>query len=84
MEGWPNAPVAPALLEAERTFRDQRPDLLTTHRQEWVAYSGSQRLGFHHAQQPLYQECLQRGFPSGQFLIYYIDGSLPGPDDLVV
>ena len=84
IERWLNKPVSPALLEAEQVFRDQLPELLKTHRYQWVAYSGSQRLGFHDAQHGLYQECLQRGFAPGQFLIYYIDGSLLEPEDLVV
>jgi hypothetical protein len=79
-----NSPVPPARYEAEKTYHEQLPELVKTNRLQWVAYSGSQRLGFHTSKQALYQECLDRGFASGQFSIYFIDGSVPTPDDLVV
>ena len=83
IELWMNQPVPPAVLEADKVFRDELPELLQTHLYQWVAYRGSQRLGFHTSQHALYQECLERGLAPGEFSVKYIHRPL-GPDDLVV
>src|SRR5207245_151850 len=76
-------PVSPAILEADKVFRDELPELLKTHLHQWVAYRGSRRLGFHTSQHALYQECLERGLAPGEFVVEYIHRPLH-PDALVV
>src|ERR1043166_6126255 len=57
-EGWPYplpplgsdpaiiASTPPAILEAQRVYLQDLPELLKTHRGHWVAYYGAERLGF--------------------------------------
>ncbi|HYT93400.1 MAG TPA: hypothetical protein VEL76_32080 [Gemmataceae bacterium] len=82
-ERWLRQPVAPEILEADKVFREQLPELLRTHPNQWVAYSGSQCLGFHTSGQALYQECLAQGFAPEQFVVKNIAPLLEG-DDLIV
>src|SRR5262249_363544 len=83
MERWMNTPVSPAVLEAEKAYLEELPELLKSHLHQWVAYRGRQRLGVHTSQDHLYQECLGQGLAPGDFSIKYIDRPLD-PDDLVV
>jgi hypothetical protein len=83
IEHWMNKPVSPAILAAEGAFRKELPELLKTHRGQWVAYSGSERLGIDPSHPSLYQKCLEQGLAPGQISMKYIDPPLD-PDDLVV
>lgn len=51
--------------------------------EKWVAYYGSQRIGFGTSHLQLFDECLAR-FPDRDFDIYLIDPVLQYPDDTVV
>jgi hypothetical protein len=68
------ASTPPAILEAQRVFYEDLPELLKTHRGQWVAYSGKERLGFGATQDALWDECLARGYP--EFLIRCIEPDL--------
>jgi hypothetical protein len=68
--------VSPLATEAYITFRHDYPTLLTEHRGEWVAYSGSKRLGFNlSGNTPLYKQFLSAGIQRRDLLVLRI---LPG------
>ena len=65
------ASTPPAILEAQRVYLQDLPELLKTRRGQWVAYYGSERLAFGATQDSLCEECFARGYQ--EFLIRYIE-----------
>jgi hypothetical protein len=59
----------PIIDEGEDTFLRELPELLRSHRGEWVAYRGSSQLGFGHSKFMLWKSCEQRGFPVAEVLV---------------
>lgn len=56
------ATTPPAILEAQRVYLQDLPELLKTHRGQWVAYYGTERLGFGATQDALCDACFARGY----------------------
>jgi hypothetical protein len=69
----PPVGVSPFILWAEDAFRRDLPQLLSERPGQWVAYHGHQQIGFAATKQQLYQECLNRGLPRGEFHILSIE-----------
>lgn len=65
------ASTPPAILEAQRVFLQDLPELLQMRRGQWVAYYGTERLGFGITKETLWQECCARGYD--EFLIRCIE-----------
>jgi hypothetical protein len=61
--------VLPVIQEAEGAFRTELPGLLQTHANEWVAYSGRNRVAFARTKSDLYRACLRQGLQRGRFLV---------------
>jgi hypothetical protein len=81
----PDAP--PHVRDAATAYFTELDELLAhlaTHPAErWVAYRGSQRIGFGTDDLALQRECLEK-FPDGLFRVYGIDGADKCPEDTVV
>ena len=56
------ASTPPAILEAQRVYLQDLPELLKTHRGQWVAYYGTERLAIAATQDALCEECFARGY----------------------
>ncbi len=56
------ASTPPAILEAQRVYLQDLPELLKTHRGQWVAYYGKERLAVAATQDALCEECFARGY----------------------
>ncbi|HUG89587.1 MAG TPA: hypothetical protein VML55_02055 [Planctomycetaceae bacterium] len=69
LEAEPPAMIAKSIA----AFRRELPELLKTHRGQWVAYHGDERVGFGRRQTPLYQECLRRGWSRDEFIVWGIE-----------
>ena len=52
----------PEILEAQDTFQRDLPELLKTHRGQWVAYSGSKRIALEPTEERLLKECQRLGY----------------------
>ena len=63
----------PMIRKSIAAFRRDLQELLKTHRGQWVAYHGDERLGFGRRQTPLYQECLRRGLSRDEFIVWGIE-----------
>ena len=68
------ASTPPAILEAQRVYLQDLPELLKTHRGQWVAYYGKERLAFAPTKDALCKACFARGYQ--EFLIRYIEPDL--------
>ncbi len=62
-----------AIAEALATFRGELPQLLVSHRDEWVAYRGSERLGVGRDKDELFNDCLARGVRRKDLLVRKIE-----------
>ncbi|HET6883200.1 MAG TPA: hypothetical protein VFI31_23725 [Pirellulales bacterium] len=51
--------------------------MLDEHFGEWVAYHLDQRVGFSTSKTRLYQECLSRGTPRGEFIVRRVVPDVP-------
>jgi hypothetical protein len=60
------------LLEGERAFCKDLPELLKTEDGKWVAYRGEQRLGIADSSTHLYRECLAQGLDPKELFIEMI------------
>jgi hypothetical protein len=69
--------VPPCITQAQQAFRRDLPQLLKNHYRQWVAYHGDKRIGFGASLRQLYQECLRRGYPEGEFLVQCIAPEVP-------
>lgn len=61
------ASAPPEILEAQRTFLAELPQLLRERPGQWVAYHGSRRLGFGKTKTALCDDCIRQGYE--EFLI---------------
>ncbi len=61
------ASTPPEILEAQRTFLADLPQLLHERFGQWVAYYGSRRLGFGKTKTALCDDCIRQGYE--EFLI---------------
>ncbi|MCY2989909.1 MAG: DUF5678 domain-containing protein [Planctomycetota bacterium] len=59
-------------------FRRDLPELLETHRGQWVAYHGDERLGFGETETELYRRAFRRGLTRNDFIVGFV---VPGAFD---
>jgi hypothetical protein len=60
------------LRQASETFQREVEELKLEHEGEWVAYHGSHRVAFGTTRPALWEECLRRGLPEGEFWVFHI------------
>jgi hypothetical protein len=65
--------IPPMIQEANDAFDRDLPELLRTHENKWVAYRGSQRIGFGKTKTELYQRCLNDGIPENELLVRCVE-----------
>ena len=65
---------------AHGTFMRELPELLKSHRGQWVAYHGDQRLGFNRDDVKLIKEWHARGVPQGELGIFLVVPDIPDDD----
>ena len=70
-------PVPPMIQRTYEAFLRDLPEMLKTHYRQWVAYHGDQRLFFGRSQTNLIQECLRRGIPEDEFVVYSVEPDGP-------
>ena len=58
--------------QAYLAFERDAPSLCPEHCGQWVAYHGAERIGFGATRAELWQECLRRGLPEGEFWVFDI------------
>lgn len=71
----------PMIKKSIEAFRHDLPELLKTHRGQWVAYHGDERIGFGRTETRLYQQCLRRGLTRDDFVVCGIDAAELDPDE---
>jgi hypothetical protein len=59
--------------QALRAFQRDLPHLWTERPGQWVAYQGEHQLGFSLHKHELYQRCLERGLPQGEFVVFCVE-----------
>ena len=59
--------------QALEAFERDLPVLWTERPGQWIAYRGDQRLGFAAQKYEIYQECLKRGLPLEEFVVFCIE-----------
>jgi hypothetical protein len=64
--------------QATRTFWHDLPELLNTHRRQWVAYHGSKQIAIGKKKYELLQHCKELGFSRHEVLIRSIEPEMPG------
>lgn len=71
----PRVPIAPMMLQSQRAFWRDLPELLKSQATErpWVAYHAAERIGFGKTQTEVYQECFRRGLKRGEFYVGKIE-----------
>lgn len=75
-------PVPPMIRRANEAYLRDLPEMLRTHYRQWVAYHGDQRLGFGRSKRQLVGECLRRGLPDDEFVVYSVEPEIPDDDEL--
>jgi hypothetical protein len=65
--------VPPLVHQAQQAFARDLAQLLKERPGQWVAYHGSQRIGFGCTQAELYGECLRRGINEDEFVVQCIE-----------
>jgi hypothetical protein len=67
---------------AVRAFRRDLLAMLQERPGQWVAYFGDQRIGFAATEEELYRECVRRGLPESDYIIWPVEPA--GPDVVFV
>ncbi len=62
-------------------FRRDLPELLETHRRQWVAYHGDERLGFGETETELYQRAFRRGLTRNDFIVGFVAPDAFDPEE---
>lgn len=57
------------LEKAYCAFKSDLPKLLETHPRQWVAYRGSERIGFGTSKSELTEKCINRGYCYEELLV---------------
>jgi hypothetical protein len=65
--------IPPLIQLAQETFEHDLAELLKEREGQWVAYHGDRQLGFGKSKTELYRECLRRGLPDDEFVVYGIE-----------
>jgi hypothetical protein len=69
--------IPPLIVEATDTFIRDLPSLLQSHPGQWVAYSGSRRIGFGKDDLSLDRRCRDLGLGEGEYMLFVVE---PGAD----
>ncbi|MBA4067408.1 MAG: hypothetical protein C0501_27600 [Isosphaera sp.] len=64
-------PLPSGIVKALRVFKAHFPELLKKHPRRWVACDGERVLYVGDSQQVLFDKCLKRGIPDGEFIVLY-------------
>ena len=75
----PTPSPSPLVVQGEEAFRRDLPDLLKKYRGQWVAYVGKERVEVGKKNLDVYQRCLDRGFPEGDFVVYCVEPEATAP-----
>ncbi|MBW3538826.1 MAG: hypothetical protein KY476_01010 [Planctomycetes bacterium] len=59
----------PMITKSIAAFRRDLPELLKTHRGQWVAYHGDERIGFGRSKTDLYEACFRGGLSRDDFVV---------------
>ncbi len=65
--------VPPLIIEANKAFRGDLPELLKTHAGQWVAYHGSRRIGFDKDKDALCRRCVEQGLPEDEVVVRSVE-----------
>jgi hypothetical protein len=71
----------PLVQKSIEAFRRDLPELLQTHRGQWVAYHGDERLGFGETETELYQRVFRRGLTRNDFVVGFVAPGAFDPDE---
>jgi hypothetical protein len=74
--------IPPLIAAGQAAFRSALPDLLHQRPGQWVAYHGTQQIGFARSETALYQECFRRGLKEHEFVVRCIMPEIPPETDL--
>lgn len=71
--------ISPEIVASLSAFRTALPALLDTRSdaRQWVAFGGDQCIAFGKSKTATFQECLQRGWKRGTFIVRSIEPELP-------
>jgi hypothetical protein len=72
-DDWATRPVSPMILLAQAAFRRDRPQLLKTYKDRWVAYTGDWQLAIGRSKYDLVRLCRRRGLSGNEFVVRYIE-----------
>jgi hypothetical protein len=78
--GWcsfADVPIAPMIKLALEKHRRDLPELLKTHRDQWVAYHGEKRLEFGRSKRKLYRKYRDRGLRRNELIVLGVEPELP-------
>lgn len=75
-------PVHPMIERANQAYFRDLPEILKTHYRQRVAYHGDQRIAFGRSKTLLVQDCLRRGIPRGEFIVYSVEPDARDEEEL--
>jgi hypothetical protein len=78
-----NSDPPPMIQKSIETIRRDLPEMLETHRGEWVAYHGDERIGFGTSQTELVEECFRRGLTRDDFVVCGVGQGVFAPDEVI-
>ena len=73
LETTPPIQVPLEIIEAQKAFAHDLPQLLRERPGQWVAYCGSRRIGFDKSHTELYRACLRQGLDEETFVVQCIE-----------
>ena len=67
-----DTPPSPLYTQSQAAFYRNLPELLKSHKRQWVAYRGDECIGFARTQTELYERCLRRGLKEQEFYLRFV------------
>jgi hypothetical protein len=77
-----DVPIRPIIKQALEKHRRDLPELLKTHRDQWVAYYGEERLGFGRSKRKLYFKYVDRGLNPDDLVVFGVEPQMPDEAEL--
>jgi hypothetical protein len=71
----------PMIQKSIDAFRRDLPELLKTHRGQWVGYHGDERFGFGRTETKVYQDGFRRGLTRNDFIVGFVEAGAFDPDE---